>query len=166
MFKNAWFFLFVLGSITSTAIVNKARSSNYEDLVKELEGIKESKSDLEYYSEIITDYQSGRYRNLSIRLKGFARKFPKSPFLDNAYYLAGKMALEEKNYRESVGYFQKVISEFPFSNKVVAAKFGKAMAYKSMNLKEQSLAVFGEIRKKHQQSPEFFRAETEIKLIK
>ncbi len=166
MIKIACFFLLVLGSISSVAVVNKSRTNNYDELVKELEGIKESKSDLEYYSEIISDYQSGRYRNLTIRLKGFAKKFPKSPFLDNAYYLAGKMALEEKNYKESVGLFQKVIVEFPLSNKVVAAKFGKAMAYKNMNLKEQSLAVFGEIRRKHQQSPEFFRAETEIKLIK
>ncbi len=166
MFKKVCVLVFALGSVSSLAVVNKSRTSNYDELVKELEGIKESKSDLEYYSEIISDYQAGKYRNLSIRLKGFAKKFPKSPFLDNAYYLAGKMALEQKNYKESVGYFQKVIGEYPMSNKVAASKFGKAMAYKSMNLKDQSLAVFGEIRRKHQQSPEFFRAETEIKLIK
>lgn len=166
MFKKTCFLLFVLSSVASQAVVNKTRSNNYDELVKELEGIKESKSDLEYYSEIISDYQSGKYRNLSIRLKSFAKKFPKSPFLDNAYYLAGKMALEQKNYKESVGYFQKVVSDYPQSNKVAASKFGKAMAYKSMNLKDQSLAVFSEIRRKHQQSPEFFRAETEIKLIK
>lgn len=166
MFKKVCLFLVVFGSVSSLAVVNKSRSNNYDELVKELEGIKESKTDLEYYSEIISDYQAGKYRNLSIRLKSFAKKFPKSPFLDNAYYLAGKMSLEEKNYKESVGFFQKVITEFPLSNKVVASKFGKAMAYKSMNLKDQSVSIFSEIRKKHQQSPEFFRAETEIKLIK
>lgn len=166
MFKLACFFLFVLSSLNSLAIVNKARSSNYDELVRELEGIKDSKSDLEYYSEIISDYQLGKYRNLSIRLKSFSKKFPKSPFLDNAFYLAGKMALEEKNYKDSIGYFHKVIADFPLSNKVVAAKFGKAMAYKNMNLKDQSLAIFGDIRRKHKQSPEFYRAETEIKLVK
>ncbi len=154
------------GSFNAMAVVNKSRSNNYDELVKELEGIKDSKTDLEYYSEVISDYQSGKYRNLSIRIKGFAKRFPKSPFLDNAYYLAGKMALEEKNYKDSVGFFQKVISEFPMSNKVVASKFGKAMAYRSMNLNAQSLQVFSDIRRKHPQSPEFFRAETEMKLIK
>jgi TolA-binding protein len=166
MIKKLSFLLGVFGALSSMAVVNKTRAANHDDLVKELEGIKDSKSDLEYYSEIISDYQSGKYRNLSIRLKSFAKKFPRSPFLDNAYYLAGKMALEEKNYKDSVSFFQKVISEHPMSNKVVAAKFGKAMAYKNMNLNNQSLAVFGEIRRKHPQSPEYFRAETEIKLIK
>ncbi|HRD55496.1 MAG TPA: tetratricopeptide repeat protein, partial [Parachlamydiaceae bacterium] len=165
MIRKACLILGVFGALTSAAVVNKTRTNNYDDLVKELEGIKDSKSDLEYYSEIISDYQAGKYRNLSIRLKGFAKKFPKSPFIDNAYYLAGKMALEEKNYKDSVGYFQRVISEFPMSNKVVAAKFGKAMAYRSMNLNNQSLAIFNEIRRKHPQSPEYFRAETEMKLV-
>ncbi|MBL7557113.1 MAG: tetratricopeptide repeat protein [Bdellovibrionaceae bacterium] len=166
MIRKACLILGVFGALTSAAVVNKTRTSNYDDLVKELEGIKDSKSDLEYYSEIISDYQAGKYRNLSIRLKGFSKKFPKSPFLDNAYYLAGKMALEEKNYKDSVGYFQRVISEFPMSNKVVASKFGKAMAYRSMNLNNQSLAIFNEIRRKHPQSPEYFRAETEMKLVR
>lgn len=166
MIKRACLVLGVFGALNSMAVVNKTRTNNYDDLVKELEGIKDSKTDLEYYSEIISDYQSGKYRNLSIRLKGFAKRFPKSPFLDNAYYLAGKLALEEKNYKDSVGYFQRVISGFPLSNKVVAAKFGKAMAYRNMNLNSQSLAVFNEIRRKHPQSPEFFRAETEMKLVK
>lgn len=166
MFKKACLVFGVLGALNSMAVVNKTRAGNYDELVKELEGIKEAKTDLEYYSEIIADYQSGKYRNLSLRLKGFSKKFPKSPFLDNAYFLAGKLALEEKNYKDSVGYFQRVISGFPMSNKVVAAKFGKAMAYRSMNLNSQSLAVFNEIRRKHPQSPEFFRAETEMKLIK
>lgn len=166
MIRKACLILGVFGALTSAAVVNKTRTNNYDDLVKELEGIKDSKSDLEYYSEIISDYQAGKYRNLSIRLKGFAKKFPKSPFIDNAYYLAGKMALEEKNYKDSVSYFQRVISEFPMSNKVVAAKFGKAMAYRSMNLNNQSLAIFNEIRRKHPQSPEYFRAETEMKLVR
>jgi|JI10StandDraft_1071094.scaffolds.fasta_scaffold54570_6 TolA-binding protein len=166
MIRKACLVLGVFGALSSMAVVNKTRTNNYDDLVKELEGIKDSKTDLEYYSEIIADYQSGKYRNLSIRLKGFSKKFPKSPFLDNAYYLAGKLALEEKNYKDSVSYFQRVISEFPMSNKVVAAKFGKAMAYRNMNLNSQSLAVFNEIRRKHPQSPEFFRAETEMKLVR
>lgn len=166
MIRKACLVLGIFGALTSAAVASKTRPSNYDDLVKELEGIKDSKSDLEYYSEVISDYQSAKYRNLSIRLKGFAKKFPKSPFLDNAYYLAGKMALEEKNYKDSVSYFQRVISEFPLSNKVAAAKFGKAMAYRSMNLNNQSLAVLNEIRRKHRQSPEYFRAETEMKLVR
>ncbi|MBL7545841.1 MAG: tetratricopeptide repeat protein [Bdellovibrionaceae bacterium] len=166
MIKKVGMILCVFGAFTASAVVNKSRSNNYDELVRELEGIKDSKSDLEYYSEIISDYQMGKYRNLSIRLKSFAKKFPRSPFLDNAYYLAGKMALEEKNYKDSIGFFQKVVSEFPLSNKVVASKFGKAMAYRNMNLNTQSMAIFSEIRRKYPQSPEYFRAETEMKLIK
>lgn len=141
-------------------------SNNYNELVKELEGVKDSKTDLQFYSDIISDYQAGKYKVLSIRLNSFTRKFPKSPYIDNALYLAGKLALEEKNYPASLKHFQKIISSYPQSNKVIAAKFGKAMAYKKMNLDIQAKDVFMEIRKKYPNSPEYFRAEMEMKLIK
>lgn len=148
------------------ASVQKNKGKSYDELVRELEGIKDSSSDLEFYSEIISDYQSGKYRSLVVRLRGFSRKFPKSPFLDNAYYLAGKLALEENNFKDAVLYFQKVISQFPLSNKVASAKFGKAMAYRRMNLNAQARNVFLDIQKFHKAAPESFRAETELKLIK
>jgi TolA-binding protein len=143
-----------------------AVSGNYNELIKELEGVKDSKTDVQFYSEIISDYQAGKYKVLSIRLNSFIKKFPKSTYIDNAIYLAGKLALEEKNYPASLKHFQKVISSFPQSNKVIAAKFGKAMAYKKMNLDSQAVEVFTDIRKKYPNSPEYFRAEMEMKLIK
>lgn len=143
-----------------------ALSSNYNELVKELEGIKDSKTDVQFYSEIITDYQSGKYKTLNIRLSSFMKKFPKSPYIDNALYLAGKLALEDKNYPAALRHFQKVINTYPQSNKVIASKFGKAMAYRKMNLNPQAAEVFTEIRQKYPNSPEYFRAEMEMKLIK
>ncbi len=139
--------------------------NNYNELIKELEGVKDSKTDIQFYSEIISDYQAGKYKVLNIRLNSFIKKFPLSSYVDNAIYLAGKLALEEKKYTDSLKHFQKIITNYPLSNKVVAAKFGKAMAYKKMNLAEQATEVFTEVRKKHPLSPEYYRAEMEMKLI-
>ncbi|MCK6598781.1 MAG: tetratricopeptide repeat protein [Bdellovibrionaceae bacterium] len=145
---------------------NQSSPRNYNELVKELEGVKDAKNDLQFYSEIISDYQAGKSKTLNLRLNSFVKKFPKSPYLDNSIYLAGKLALEEKNYPEALQHFQRIITQYPLSNKVISAKFGKAMAYKKMNLNPQAKEVFTDIRKKYPNSPEYFRAETEMKLIK
>lgn len=161
-----FFLIFNLSIFSHAAITRPSKVQHKEDLLRELEGIKDAKTDIQYYSEIITDYQTGKYNSLNIRLNSLIRKFPKSSYIDNSLNLAGKLALERKNYLEALKHFQKIISMYPFSNKVPSAQFGKAMAYKFMNLNAQSKNTLIEMRKKYPNSPEYFRAEAELKLIK
>lgn len=136
-------------------------------LYKELTGKDYSAMDeMGLYSEILTAYQSQSETEFSTLLSVFMQKHSQSVYADNALFLAGKMALEKKQYGKAVGYFQKVEDQFPQSNKVVSAAFAKGIAYKKMNLEKLALRIFEDVRKKYPGSPESFRASNEVKLIR
>lgn len=137
-----------------------------EALRVELTGRDESKmSDVDLYAEIVAAYQSHDEVGLRTRLQKFMVRHAKSPFADNALYLAGRQALDKKNYSEAIKYFHRVVSEYPRSNRVVSSQFAKAMAYKKMNLEPQARRVFRDIMRKYPGSPESFRADSEMRLL-
>lgn len=135
-------------------------------LMIELTGQDQSSmTDVELYSELVAAYQARDEIGFKSRLQKFMSRHSKSPFADNALYLAGRMALESKAYGEAIKYFQRVTTEYPRSNRVVSAQFAKAMAYKKMNLESQARKVFREIMQKYPGSPESFRADGEMRLL-
>jgi TolA-binding protein len=138
-----------------------------EALMIELTGKDPSKIDeTTLYSEIVAAYRRNDEIGFKSRLQTFMTRFSNSSYADNVLYLAGRMAFSNKNYPESIKYYQKVISQYPRSNKVVAAKMAKGLAYKKMNLAPQAKFVFDDLRKKYPGSPEAFRAENEMKISK
>lgn len=141
-------------------------SLSREELMKELLGPVDAKDELSLYSEVVSFYQANDQRKLKHRLQLFLSRYPQSHYADNALYLAGRQAMENKNYPEAIKYFQRVITQYPQSNRVVTAQFAKAMTYKKMNLSPQAKKVFGQIKTTYPGSPEYFRADNELKLIK
>ena len=140
---------------------------NKDALMIELTGKDPSKVDeATLYSEIVNAYRSNDEIGFKSRMQTFMTRFSASAYADNVLYLAGRMAFSNKNYAEAIKYYQKVITQYPRSNKVVAAEFAKALAYKKMNLESQAKFVFQDLRKKYPGSPESFRAENEMKILK
>lgn len=137
-----------------------------ESLLIELTGKDDNAlNDVDLYSEIVAAYQGQDEIGFKSRMQKFLSKFPKSPFADNTLYLAGVMALENKNYPEALKYLGRLANEYPRSNRMVASQFAKAMAYKRMHLETEAKKVFGEIVQKYPGSPESFRADAEIRLM-
>ena len=162
-------FTFVLSLSTYSAnAANKVTApKNKEALMIELTGKDPSKvSESALYAEIFSAYRANDEIGFKSRMQTFVTRFPQSPYADNVIYLTGRMAFDNKNYAEAIKYYQKVITQYPRSNKVVAAKYAKAIAYKKMNLDPQAKGVFSELRKRYPGSPEAFRAENELKLMR
>ncbi|MBX2989051.1 MAG: tetratricopeptide repeat protein [Bdellovibrionaceae bacterium] len=137
-----------------------------EALVIELTGKDESKmSDIDLYAEIAAAYQGQDAVGLRRTLKTFLARHPKSSFADNALYLAGRQSLERREYAEALRYFQRLINDYPRSNRVVAAQFAKAMAYKKMHLEAEARKAFRDVIQKYPGSPESFRADSEMRLL-
>jgi TolA-binding protein len=126
----------------------------------------EKMDDQTLYSEAVGHYQARDPKALARYLATLIRRFPASPFADNALFLGGELALEMKNYPEALRYFHQITRLYPLSNRVVAAQFSKGIAYKKMNLEIQAKKVFFELRRKYPGSPESFRAEAELKLFR
>lgn len=162
------FALVIFPSLLSAApkTAKKTNGLDRDALLIELTGKDDAKmSDVELYAEIVAAYQSQDEIGLKSRLQTFMSKHAKSPFADNVLYLAGRQALDNKNYAEALKFFGKVVNDYPNSNKVVSSQFAKAMAYKKMNLEPQARKVFREIMQKYPGSPESFRADSEMRLL-
>lgn len=150
------------------AIPNSAKEeAKKQALVAELTGKDLAKmDDLGLYSELLVHYKTRDERAMKNLTGLLIKKYPQSSYADNALYLTGELNLELRNYAEALKNFQQVLKSYPQSNRAVAAYFSKGIAYKKMNLDTLAKKVFFEVRKKYPGSPEFFRAETELKLFK
>lgn len=153
----------------SNAVSGKtsAKDLNQQALLVELTGKDISKeNDITLYAEMVSAYQRDDEIGFKSRLQGLLERFPQSPYADNALFLAGRMAVDHSNFAEAIKYFSMIEKNYPRSNKVVAAKFAKAMTYKKMNLPEFAIRNLKEIRSKYVGSPEFFRADAQLKMFK
>ena len=157
----------VLVSLPPMAIASSDKSMSKEALLVELTGKDISKeSDAAIYAEIAGAYQADDEIGFKSRMQSLLTRFPRSDYADNALYLAGRMAMDHRNYAEALKYFQKILQDYPNGNKAVSAEFAKGIAYKKMNLPQIAKDVLGDVKKKYPGSPESFRAENELKLIK
>jgi TolA-binding protein len=157
----------VLVSLPLMAKAGTDKSMSKEALLVELTGKDISKeNDVALYSEIVGAYQADDEVGLKSRTQNLLNRFPHSNYADNALYLVGRMAMDHKNYGEALKYFSKVLQDYPNGNKAVSAEFAKGIAYERMKLPKFAKDVLNEVQKKYPGSPESFRAENELKLIK
>lgn len=158
-----------LGVIIFSTVGSAAPRKNLsrDELMAELTG-KDAKAmnDTGLYAEIVGAYQRQDQLALQSRVQTLLKRFPQSEYADNALYLAGKSALEHRNYAGAIKYFSKVIDLYPNGNKVAAAQFAKGVTYRKMNLDPLAKEVFGSVKKKYPGSPESFRASNELKQIR
>nr|BFD60045.1 hypothetical protein CKG001_21520 [Bdellovibrio sp. CKG001]BFD63451.1 hypothetical protein BdHM001_21320 [Bdellovibrio sp. HM001]BFD66385.1 hypothetical protein HAGR004_14070 [Bdellovibrio sp. HAGR004] len=145
----------------------KNRDLAQEALLVELTGKDLSKeSDITLYAEMVSAYDGNDEIALKSRLQSLLSRFPQSAYADNALFLAGRMAVDNANYAQAIKYFSQIEKQYPRSNKVAAAKYAKAMTYKKMNLPEFARKALAEVRAKYPGSPESFRADAELKVLK
>lgn len=138
-----------------------------EALLVELTGKDVSKEGAAtLYAEIVGAYQADDELGLNSRVQNLLSRFPHSEYADNALYLAGRIAMDHRNYAVALKNFSRVLQEYPDSNKAVSAEFAKAIAYNKMNLPQFAREGLKDVIKRYPGSPESFRAESELRLIK
>lgn len=161
----------VFVTFSATTVMAKPKPVTSDELSKDALMIELSGKDYKkiseeaLYAEVIAAYKSGNDIALKARTQTFLKRFPKSQFADNALYLSGLTALQNKSYPEALRSFQKISKNYPNSNKAVSAQFSKAITYKRLNLAAEAKRVFKEVMAKYPGSPESFRAEAELKLF-
>ncbi len=144
-----------------------AQTPSQRALLVELTGKDISKeNDMTLYAEMIGAFQNNDEIAFKSRLQSMLSRFPNSPYADNALFLAGRMAVDNNDYAQAVKYFSKIEKSHAKGSKVAAAKFAKGMTYKKMNLPEFAARSLKEVRAQFPGSPESFRADAELKIIK
>ena len=159
-------FIFPASSFAARQRVAVAKEQAEKALLIELTGKDQGQmNETELYSELVSAYQAGDPIGFSSRYQAFMERFPRSSMADNAVYLAGRRALDQKRYAEALKRFNELMTKYPRSNRVVAASFAKAMTFKQMNLTEQARNAMKDVIRRYPGSPESFRASSEMRLL-
>ncbi len=147
--------------------LNQMNEAQKQALILELTGQPSKiKTDLDYYSEIATAYQSNNLAEFKIKAQKFLEKYPHSTIADNTLFLMGRSALDSADYNQALKHFSSVLHTYPKGHKVVSARFYTGVVYKKMNLSHQARNVFLDVIKKYQGSPESYQASTELRLLR
>lgn len=172
-FRSLFFTIFLSLSVSSLSHAAPSKSKKTVDplskeaLMVELTGKDvKKKNDISLYADMVSAYDAGNLIAFKNSLEVLLSRFPTSPYADNALYLAGSMSVNKGNYADAIRYFSEIEKKYPRSNKVVSAKFAKAMTYKVMNLPQYAKKNLRDLIKKYPGSPESFRASTELKVLK
>lgn len=117
------------------------------------------------YSEILNAYQSRQLDRMDFMCEKFIERFPRSVFADNALYLKGQLGLALGAPTEALRSFEMVLQRYPTGNKRASALFGKAVAYRKLQLYPYAEKVLDQVKKKFPGSPEYFKVDLERKLL-
>jgi len=118
------------------------------------------------YAEVVRAYQTRQIEAVDNYADAFLQRFPQSVFADKALYLKGQIHLIMGYPTEALREFERIISEYPTGNKYVAALYGKGVCYRQLQLYPYAEKVMVDIRTQYPGSPEFYKTELEIKMIK
>ncbi|MBI5496769.1 MAG: tol-pal system protein YbgF [Deltaproteobacteria bacterium] len=84
----------------------------------------------------------------------FIKAFPKDKdLLDNAYFWAGETHYAQKAYDKAILSYQKVITDFPKSEKADAALFKMGLSFSALTYDDDARVFFEELLQKHPKSP-------------
>lgn len=163
IFWSIFALLFACGAAllpTETAFAAKTKN------LIELTGVNpRALSEKDLYIQVIEKYRASDAVGLKARVQLLSQKYPKSVFADNALYLTGRLAFEQKRYAEAVSHYNELLKKYPNSNKAVSARYSKGMTYLRMNLPRQGSTVLQEVMRTNPGSFEAARAKSELKLM-
>jgi tol-pal system protein YbgF len=109
---------------------------------------------IEVYQSAYRDYQRGNYDLARQGFSDFAKANPQSDLADNAIYWIGETWFSQKKHKDAIAQFDRVINEYPTSDKVPAALLKKGLAYIEMGEKAQGVVQLQYVVHEHPNSRE------------
>ncbi|MBI2215199.1 MAG: tol-pal system protein YbgF [Acidobacteria bacterium] len=109
---------------------------------------------IEVYQSAYRDYQRGNYDLARQGFGDFAQANPQSDLADNAVYWIGETWFAQKKHRDAIAQFDRVINDYPTSDKVPAALLKKGLAYIEMGERAQGVVQLQYVVHEHPTSRE------------
>lgn len=117
------------------------------------------------YSKVLETYRDRNAEELQRTVELLLKSYPESVFNDRAIYLEGLLAFEQQDFKTAQAKFDKILREYPRSNKAVAAIFAKASIDKRLGHAASARKGFLQVKDLYPGSPEAARVSVELKLL-
>jgi tol-pal system protein YbgF len=96
---------------------------------------------------------NGDHELSRVAFERFIKAFPKDKdLLDNAHFWVGEAHLAEKHYDKAILSYQKVVTDFPKSDKVDGALYKMGLAFSGLGYDDDAKVFFEELLQKHPKS--------------
>lgn len=119
----------------------------------------------ELYDTAYADYTKGRY---ALAIQGFQEylgAYPNTDLSDNAQYWIGESHYAQKKYREAIADFDRLLKDWPKSDKAPAALLKKGYALLELGQKAEAVVQLQYVIHEHQASEEARLARQRLKSI-
>lgn len=98
-------------------------------------------------------------------LISFAKKYPKSVYLDDALFELGNTYVSQKKNNEAIAVYDRLVRDIPTSIFVPKALLRKALIYDNTGRSSEALAIFKKVAKEFPSTPEALQALASAKNI-
>ncbi len=117
------------------------------------------------YDSGINSFNSRDYQKGLNAFKDFTTVYPDHKLVSNAWFWQGECQYQLKNYAGAALAYEKVISQFPNSNKAPACYLKQAMSFMELNKKDAAKQRLNELVTIYPKAAEAKRAQTILKTL-
>ena len=123
-------------------------------------------SEKELYDLAKKLFDDGDKEAARIQFENFINKYPDSDNADNARFWIADSYYSEKWFEKAILEYQKVLEEYPVSNKLAAARLKQGYAFAELGEKANARLILKELVKKHPGSNEAKYAQEKLNSLK
>lgn len=114
------------------------------------------------YSNGLRDTTGGKYDLARQEFQDYLRYYPTTDLASNAQFYLGEIDYAQKQYKEAVGEYDKVITNYPKSFKMATARLKKGMALLELGQKASAIRELREVVRRYPGTEEERRARAKL----
>jgi tol-pal system protein YbgF len=115
------------------------------------------------YSNGLRDINGGKYDLARQEFLDYLKYYRDTDLASNAQFYLGEIAYSQKNYEQAVGEYDKVLTNYPKSFKLVPARLKKGMALIELGQKPAGIRELREVIRRYPGTEEERRARAKLK---
>ena len=115
------------------------------------------------YSNALRDFTGGNYDLARKQFQDYLKYFPDNDLASNSQFYLGEICFAQKQYKESLDEYDKVLDNYPKSFKLAAARLKKGLALLELGQKASALRELREVVRRHPATEEERRARAKLR---
>ncbi len=101
------------------------------------------------YSNALRDYMGGKFDLARQQFLDYLKYFPENDLASNSQFYLGEIFYSQKQFREAIGEYDRVLDGYPKSFKLADARLKKGLALLEMDQRASALRELREVVRRH-----------------
>ncbi len=115
------------------------------------------------YTNGLRDFNGGKYNLARQEFLDYFKYYPETDLASNAQFYIGEIYFAQKQYTEAIAEYDKVLTNYPKSPKLAAARLKKGMALLELGQKASAMRELREVVRRHPGTEEERRARVKLR---